>query len=133
MQFQLGLPWHSQAKRQLRWPAILLAALVVTGFTAVAPAQKPQATLPQVYIDTTWNPPVGGTTWAAHTAAQFTSALTASVPGDVIVLDAGVSYAGSFRIPAKVNPNQQWIYVVSSNLVNLPAGNRVSPANVADM
>jgi hypothetical protein len=123
----------SKIVRQPYWSAVLLATLMVTVLTSFAVAQKPVAALPQVYIDTTWNPPVGGTTWAAHTDAQFTSALTASVPGDVIVLDAGVTYTGSFRIPAKVNPNQKWIYVISSNLVNLPAGTRVSPANVADM
>jgi hypothetical protein len=124
---------HFMSARQPRWPVVILVVLAVSVLTSLAAAQKPIAALPQVYIDTTWNPPVGGTTWAAHTAAQFTSALTASVPGDVIVLDAGVTYTGSFRIPAKVNPNQNWIYVVSSNLVNLPASTRVSPANVADM
>ena len=29
-------------------------------------AQKPVAELPRVYIDTTYNLPQGGTTWAAH-------------------------------------------------------------------
>ena len=119
--------------RQRRWPAALVLPLMVCTFTAIAAAQKPVAQLPQVYIDTTWNPPVGGTTWAAHTAAQFTQALNSSQPGDIIVLDAGATYTGNFAVPAKFNPNNQWIYVISSALANLPVGQRVSPANVANM
>ena len=91
-------------------------------------AQKPVAQLPKTYINTTWSQPTGGTTWAAHTSAQLTSALNASQPGDVIVLDAGVTYTGYFQLPAKSNPNNKWIYVVSSALAKLPAGKRVSPA-----
>jgi hypothetical protein len=112
----------------------LSLALVICAFTAVAAAQEPQAALPNAYIDTTWNPPVGGTTWAAHTAAQFSSALQASVPGDVIVLDAGVTYAGNFYLPVKSNPNHQWIYIESSALSSLPAsGTRVSTTDAVNM
>jgi hypothetical protein len=106
---------------------------MVCAFTAVAPAQKPQAALPRVFIDTTWNPPVGSTTWAAHTSAQLSSALNSSVPGDTIVLDAGSTYGGYFQLPAKSNPNNKWIYIISSALANLPAGRRVSPANASSM
>jgi hypothetical protein len=111
----------------------MLAALVVSVLTAVAPAQKPIATLPQVYVDTTWNPPLGGTTWGAHTSAQLSNAITHSLPGDVIVLDAGVTYSGAFQLPAKVNPNKKWIYIVSSAIAKLPAGTRVSPASAVNM
>jgi len=110
-----------------------LVALVVCAFSAAAPAQKPVAQLPQVYIDTTWNPPVGGTTWAAHTAAQLSSALSSAVPGDIIVLDAGATYTGNFQLPAKVNPSGKWIYIESSAIASLPAGTRVSPANASNM
>jgi len=116
-----------------RWPFVVVAVLLVTVFTGVAPAQKPQATLPQVYLDTTWNPPVGGNTWAVHTAAQFSSALSASVPGDIIVLDAGTTYVGNFILPSKSNPNNNWIYIISSALANLPEGQRVSPADASNM
>jgi hypothetical protein len=54
-------------------------------------------------------------------------------PGDTIVLDAGVTYTGNFRIPAKTNPNNKWIYLVSSNLANLPQGQRVLPAGAVNM
>jgi hypothetical protein len=99
----------------------------------VAVAQKPVAELPRVYIDTTYSLPAGGTTWAAHTAAQLTTALSSSAPGDVIVLDAGTTYTGNFIYTAKSNPSSKWIYVISSALASLPAGTRVSPASVANM
>jgi hypothetical protein len=50
------------------------------------------------------------------------------VPGDTIVLDAGVTYNGYFTLPAKSNPNGKWIYIISSAIANLPAGTRVSPS-----
>lgn len=109
----------------------LIFALMLSG---LATAQKPVAQLPRVYIDTTWNPPVGGTTWEAHTALQLCSALNVAVPGDTIVLDAGVTYSGNFHIPSKANPNHKWIYMVSSAYSKLPTpGTRVSPANAANM
>ena len=133
MQPITALSCVSEPTRQHRWPAVLLVALVVCAFSAAAPAQKPVAQLPQVYIDTTWNPPVGGTTWAAHTAAQLSSALSSAVPGDIIVLDAGATYTGNFQLPAKVNPSGKWIYIESSAIASLPAGTRVSPANASNM
>ncbi len=113
---------------------LIIALILALMLSGIATAQKPVAQLPRVYIDTTWNPPVGGTTWAAHTAAQLSSALTVAVPGDVIVLDAGTIYSGYFRLPAKSNPNKKWIYIESSAYSSLPApGTRVSPANAANM
>jgi hypothetical protein len=111
---------------------LLVLALGILTVTVTAQSSKPIAQLPNVYLDTTWAPP-SGTTWAAHTAAQFSSALTSALPGDTIVLDAGVTYTGNFRLPAKSNPNGQWIYIVSSQISALPAGTRVSPANAIYM
>jgi len=90
------------------------------------------AQLPATYIDTTYKQP-GGTVWLAHTAAQLSSAINVSQPGDTIVLDAGVTYLGYFQLPPKSNPNNKWIYVISSGLANLPAGKRVSPTDAVNM
>lgn len=98
-----------------------------------AAAQMPVAQLPQTYINTTWSLPTDGTNWAAHTAAQLASAPKVSSPGDVIVLDAGVTYTGYFLLPAKNNPNNKWIYVVSSAIASLPAGQRVSPSSAVKL
>ena len=110
------------------WTIALI--LILSG---VAVAQIPVAQLPRVYINSTWNPPVGGTTWAAHTSAQLSSAINHSAPGDIIVLDAGATYNGYFQLPAKVNPQNKWIYIVSSAIAKLPAGRRVSPHDVTNM
>jgi len=108
--------------------------LVILALGVAALAQKPVAELPRVYIDTTYSLPTGGTTWAAHNARQFSSALLSSVPGDVIVLDAGVTYTGNFQLPKKPNPSSKWIYITSSNYSSLPApGTRVGIADSVNM
>ena len=117
----------------------ITAAALLCG---IAFAQKPVAQLPQATVDTTFNEPTGGTTWAAHTTAQFQTALTSAVPGDVIVLDAGTTYTGNFAVPAKGNflvpakgnSRGRWIYVQSSNLTALPMpGTQVSPSDAVNM
>jgi hypothetical protein len=110
---------------------VLIFVLLFAGF---AGAQQPIPTLPRVYIDTTWNAPTGGTTWRAHTSTDFANALNSALPGDIITLDAGSVYTGNFVLPAKINPNQKWIYIESSALASLPApGTQVSPGNSPSM
>ena len=111
---------------------LTIALIFMVGSSAAA--QMPVAALPRTYIDATWNLPQGGTTWAAHTAAQFTSALQVAAPGDIVLLDAGATYSGYFNVPAKSNSNKKWIYVMSSAYAKLPApGIRVSPANAVNL
>jgi hypothetical protein len=89
--------------------------------------------LPQVYIDTTYSLPVGGTTYNCATAAEFSTALTNSVLGDVIVLTAGNTFQGPFTLPNKTS-GSGWIYIVSSAYSSLPGpGKRVSIADAANM
>jgi hypothetical protein len=102
-------------------------AIGVFTLSATAQSTKPVAQLPNVYLDTTWNPPTGGNTWAVHTSAQLSSALASSQPGDVILLDAGATYTGYFALNSKSNPNNKWIYIMSSGIANLPAGTQVDP------
>ncbi len=101
--------------------------------TTVAAGQKPVAELPRVHIDTTWQEPKGGKTWKAHTADDLTKALAESAPGDVIALDAGTTYTGTFVLPAKDNPNKRWIYIVSSAMAKFQEGKRVTPQDAANM
>ncbi len=124
---------HSPLAREGGRPLVLVMALIVCALTSVALAQKPQAILPRLHINTAWNPPTGGTTWAAHTPAQLTSALNAAAPGDIIVLDAGRTYVGNFYLTAKSNPNNKWIYIMSSAIAKLAAGHRVAPADAVHM
>src|ERR1035437_7934530 len=104
--------------------------ILILLLTAVAAGQMPVPALPRMYLDTTWNPPSGGVTWQAHTSRDFRNALSATRPGDTIVLDAGATYTGSFTLPVKANPTDKWIYIESSKLSSLPPpGTRVSPTD----
>lgn len=113
--------------------SVAFVMLVAMLLTPVASAQKPVAELPRVHVDTTWIEPKDGTTWRPHTAAELSTALTNSAPGDVIVLEAGVTYVGAFVLPAKENPKKKWIYIKSSSLAKLPASKRVSPEDAVNM
>ena len=111
----------------------MLLTAGIFNLSSAAQSSKPVAQLPNVYLDTTYSLPTGGTTWTAHDVTQFRTALTNSQPGDVIVLDVGVTYSGAFTLPAKSNPSKKWIYIISSQLAALPEGVRVSPANAVSM
>ena len=113
-------------EKVLRMRRLLLLLAIASPVQAWG--EMPVPALPQMYVDTVWNPPTGGKTWKAHTAAEFQHALDSSNPGDKIILDAGTSYQGSFAVPAKTNPDHKWIYLESSELASLPAsGKRVNP------
>jgi hypothetical protein len=126
--------------RVSRKSALLTKILLVRVFTILITlvlgmslfAEVPSPELPHVYIDTHWAPPSGGKTWRVHTANEFQHALNSSDPGDIIVLDGGVRYQGSFNVPARYNPDRKWTYIEGSELASLPvAGKRVDPARDA--
>ena len=121
----------------LAWqkPIISTLCIVIAAmFTLVATAQEPNPAPPQVYIDTTWNPPIQGGTWTVNSSSTFQLALNMAQPGDTIVLNNSSVYSGNFTLPAKTNPNNQWIYIESSALANLPPpGTRVSPTDEPNM
>ena len=68
-------------------------------------------------------------------ATSLQSAINAATCGDTIVLAAGSTYSGNFKIPSTSCANNSgWIEVVSSKLSNLPSsGNRVGPADLSNM
>ena len=104
MRFPLPPLRQFSLTRDLQWCAVLLVALLLSAFSQEMSAQKPVAVLPQTYIDTTWNPPTGGTTWPVHSSSALQSALNAANPGDTIVLDAGVTYTGNFDLLSQGQP-----------------------------
>lgn len=107
--------------------------IIILLLSMAAAAQMPVAELPRVYIDTTWNQPIG-VQWQAHTSTDFRNALNSAQPGDTIILDAGTIYNGNFTLPAKNNPNHKWIYIQTSSLSTLPQpGTRVTPLDSAKM
>ncbi len=113
--------------------ALLIIAIIALTSAGMAQLNLAQPILPQATVDTTYSLPTGGTTWAVHDSAHLTTALASSVPGDVIVLDAGATYVGYFSLPPKSNPSHKWIYIISNQLASLPAGTRVTPADAAHM
>jgi hypothetical protein len=66
------------------------------------------------------------------TAAELQAALSAAIPGDRIILQAGATFAGSFTLPNKTGSG--WITLQSSALASLPpAGTRVTPGDRINM
>ncbi len=107
-----------------------------------------QAPTPPTTFSLPYNLPVGGTIWYAQPdggtivsgghsyATPLQTCLTNASPGDVIYMLAGNTYTGNFTIPALSNPGAAWIYLLTSNVANLPPiGNRVNtttdPNNMA--
>jgi hypothetical protein len=93
-------------------PASLLA-----GSSPPAKTAEP----PRLTVDTTYVPP-RGKTHVVHRGGSFQAALDAARPGDVIMLEAGATFTGPFRLPVK--PGSEWIVVRSSAL----EGRRPPPA-----
>ncbi len=84
--------------------------------------------LPRVYLNTTYVPPTGGRTIAVATGGDFQAAINQAQPGDIITLQAGATYTGNFKLPAKTGSG--WIVIRSSAPdSSLPApGTRITPA-----
>lgn len=106
-------------------------------FAAITLAAETKAAefpaLPQIFIETTYNPPVGGQRIIVNSTAGFQSALNSAQLGDIIELKAGVTYMGPFTLPNKTS-GSGWIYIISSEYSRLPNPcTRVRPADGANM
>jgi hypothetical protein len=85
-----------------------------------------------VFLDTTYSPPTRGQLIRVKAGGDLQAALDASRPGDVIELQAGVTFTGNFLLPRK--PGTEWIYIRSSAHARLPRpGTRVSPTHASLM
>lgn len=83
--------------------------------------------LPRIFLDTTYVPPTGKTI-AVPAGGDFQAAINQALPGDIITLQAGATYTGNFKLPAKTGTG--WIVIRSSAPdSSLPApGTRITPA-----
>lgn len=104
-------------------------------FLAVAPtlASRPEVARPtpprppRVLLDTSYTTPKGRTI-AVRAGGDFQGALEAARPGDVITLEAGAVFRGTFTLPKKAGDD--WIVVRSSapDASLPPPGTRITPA-----
>jgi hypothetical protein len=122
----------TSASRALERPvahlwAILVAVSIVPAAALGAVLPAPPQTFDSSYVapkGRILNVAAGGNLQAALDTAQL---------GDTIVLQAGATFTGEFRLPNKTS-GSGWIYVVSSKLASLPPpGNRVGPGNAVNM
>jgi hypothetical protein len=105
----------------------LAAACLVHGIAHAAALPAPPKT-----FDSTYAAPTGATLNVAA-GGDLRAALEKARLGDTIVLEAGATWTGPFKLPNKTG-GSGWIYVVSSRLSSLPPpGTRVGPANAANM
>jgi len=121
----------SMSRVRERFVGRLSAAVVVASITPVAALAAALPAPPQTF-DSSYVAPTGAKLVVAA-GGSLQAALDKAQPGDTIVLQAGATFRGPFRLPNKT-AGTGWIYVVSSHLANLPPpGTRVTPANAAYM
>ena len=112
------------------WSA-LSAAVLLTGICAPAAMAVNLPALPQVYINTTYAAPTGGTI-VVNAGGNLQTALNNAHLGDTIVLQAGAIFTGPFTLPNKTGTG--WVYIRSSDYTGLPPpGTRVSTADAVHM
>jgi hypothetical protein len=89
------------------------------------PAELPREYVKSALADT----PAPGNVVLVKTSAEFRSALDKAACGDTIQLQAGATFVGSFKIPAKNCDDRHWIIVrTSAPDTDLPAeGVRITP------
>jgi len=111
----------------------LAAAVLLASLGAAMPAGAQNLpSLPQVFIDTTYAPPVGGQVITVNAGGNLQTAINQANPGDIIELQAGATFTGNFTLPAKTGT--AWIYIRSSAYASLPApGTRVDPGDAGVM
>jgi len=102
----------------------------VTESSGSKPGFDGPAELPRVYIKSSLSDtPAKGHTIAVKDEVGLKEALTRAECGDTISLQAGVTFAGTFRFPAKKCDDSHWIVIRTSALDSAlpPEGTRLTP------
>jgi len=86
--------------------------------------------LPKIYVRTALaDTPANGKIWEANSSADFQDRLDHAQCGDVIKLQAGVTFTGVFKLPAKSCDDDHWIIIRTSAADGTlpPEGARLTP------
>jgi hypothetical protein len=105
------------------------AALPQTVQSAVSQFDGP-AELPRVYVHSSLaDTPAPGHTWHVKEGDDFQKTLDAASCGDTIGLQAGATFHGLFKIPAKPCDDSHWIIIrtAASDRDLPPEGTRITP------
>lgn len=111
---------------------LTMAACLSSGWLYAESSHAALAELPRSIVDTTYSQP-RGKEYRVRQGGDLQRALDTARAGDVILLEAGASFTGPFRLPAKSGSG--WIIVRTSapdGILPSP-GQRVSPAYAAHM
>ncbi len=89
------------------------------------PAELPRQRVKSSLNDT----PAGGKTWLVHAGESFQQALANASCGDVIQLEAGLTFNGNFALPQKSCDDSHWIIIRTSAPDSSlpPEGTRLTP------
>ena len=121
----------SMSRASHRSVARLWAALAIASITPAVTLAAALPAPPQTF-DSSYFAPTGRMV-KVLAGENLQAALDNAKLGDTIVLQAGATFRGPFKLPNKT-AGSGWIYVVSSHLSNLPPpGTRVGPANATNM
>src|SRR5215467_12216423 len=95
--------------RLISFPALGIALLFAWVSSTAEPASSPAtAEVPREYVDTT-PPQSTGRTIHVPQGGDLQAALNAAHPGDVLTLEAGITYTGPFLLPNK--EGNGWIVI----------------------
>jgi uncharacterized repeat protein (TIGR01451 family) len=112
---------------RLFFVGIALALSVVPSRLATATQGAAQPELPRVILDTTYAPPTGRTI-TVNAGDDFQAALNSAALGDVIMLQAGAAFTGTFILPAKTGSGWITIRTSAPDSSLPPPGTRITPA-----
>jgi len=125
---------HSMLRASRAGQQFLVCLSAALAAASLAPAAALGAALPAPpqTFDSSYLAPKGAVLNVVA-GGSLQAALDKAQLGDTIVLQAGATFRGPFKLPNKT-AGSGWIYVVSSHLSSLPSpGTRVGPANAANM
>jgi hypothetical protein len=114
----------------LNWLFVLICFAGTVAYTGPYSTLSESAELPHAYVRTSLSDtPATGAILRVKDADEFKQALERAACGDTIELEAGSTYTGSFRLPAKPCNDAHWILIrTSSPDSSLPAeGVRITP------